>query len=662
MKVRPIFLLLMFFFCAMHGFAQPNVSPKKLIDGKEFYVYQVESGEGFYSIGRKFNVSQDEILLYNPDARNGLRGGQELVIPVSEAETTDMTSPLWFTHTISPGETLYSIANMYQVTPANILALNPEAEKGIKSGFLLKIPQTALRSTESKDHKTYIYHTIAPKETLYSLARQYQTDMESIARENPGLTPETFAIGKVVRIPPGKNIETEAPALVSTEKEEVSFLQHEVKRNETLYSISKRFNVSIPDLVAANPGLKKLSAGQTLNIPVIEKVPVAPDRHSQASTEEREEMLRPAFPYRETINGKKEVNVAVMLPFMLDRTQDKSAPLYIEYYEGFLLAVEEMKRNGLSVNVYAYDTGSSDKQIKNILSLSELKNMDLIIGPVEDDLIKNVADFALANDINLVNIFSLRNEEALHNARVFQTNIPHPYLYAEATREFSKLFGDRRIVFITDPAGKNDKKEFAETLKTDLSRQGIPYSEFNADLIEGNMENLLQQDSTKAVVFVPEAGSFEAISHLLPTLRTIRDKHPSLSFSLFGYPEWQTYTKDLIDNFYLLDTYIFTRFYVDPTDEKTKDFYKRFKYWYSKDLQAANPQYGILGYDTGIFFLNALQKYGKDFGNRIDRLNCSSIQTDFYFQRVNNWTGFINKGSYFVHFTPLYTIDKIEIR
>lgn len=662
MKVNVIFSLFLCLACAMQGFSQPNVSPKKLIDGKEFYVYRVESGEGFYSVGRKFHVTQEEILQYNPEARYGLRGGQELIIPAIDPESTETTSPLWFTHTIAPGETLYSIAHMYQVTPESIIALNPGAEKGIKSGFSIKIPQTTLRSTVEKDRKAYVYHTIAPKETLYSLARQYHTDIESIVRENPGLTPETFAAGKVIRIPPVNETDEETPAPVSAEKEEASFLRHEVQKKETLYSISKHFGVSIPDLIAANPGLKRLSAGMILNIPVAEKVSALPAKGRPAVKEEDPGTMQDLFVFREETTGKKEVNVALLLPFMLNHPQNKTAPLYLEYYEGFLLAVEEMQKKGLSVNVYVYDTQSSAKQVKRILSEPELENMDLIIGPVEDNLIKTVADFALAHDINLVNIFSLKNEEALHNARIFQTNIPHPYLYAEAIREFSRLFADRRVIFITDPAGKNDKKEFVSALKTDLDRRSVPYSGFTADLLEANVENLLQQDSAQAIVFVPEGGNFESLSHLLPTLRTIRDKHPLLTFSLFGYPEWQTYTKDFIENFYALDTYIFTRFYVDPTDPHTREFYKRYKYWYSKDVQAANPQYGILGYDTGMFFLKALQKYGKDFGNRIDGVNHSSIQTDFYFQRVNNWTGFINKGSYFVHFTPFYKIEKIEIR
>ena len=93
-----------------------------------------------------------------------------------------------------------------------------------------------------------------------------------------------------------------------------------------------------------------------------------------------------------------------------------------------------------------------------------------------------------------------------------------------------------------------------------------------------------------------------------------------------------------------------------------KNFDRDFHYWYNKDMINANPKYGLLGFDTGIYFLTALHRYGKNIDREIENMTSNSLQTDFKFRRINNWSGFINKSLYFVHFTPYYTIERIAIK
>lgn len=658
MTCKQIIAAFLLFACTLTIMAQDQTYPTQLIDGKEFYIYHVGSGEGFYSICRKFKVSQADVLQYNPAAAHGLKGGQELRIPVvnptSPVADKEISSEKWFSHTVTPGETLYAIANMYNVNIDSIVALNPDSDKNIKAGFILKIPQGRnTGKTEGTTSKAgYVYHTIAPKETLFSLAKRFGTDIESIIQENPGLTASNFAIGKVVRVLPGNGAVQEAPKM----KEVIRYQDYTVLKKESLFSISQKMGIPIKEIIAANPGLKKVVAGDVIKIPLKEKTEI---KTAESTETERQDVINEVFTKLKSSKKKNVLNIAVMLPFMLKQGNDKNAPLYIEYYEGFLLAVDSMKKQGVSMNVYAYDTENSEGQINSILANKDMKNMDLIIGPTTDRQIKIVSDFALENKINMINMFSLKNEEVLHNARIFQTNVPHPYLYAETAHEFCDRFKNRSVIFVSDD-NKSSKKEFIDVLQSDLRRQSIPFKGTILTESGAGLEVLLSDG--KPAVIVPESGSFESLSKLLPVLRQIREKNPQQTVSLFGYPEWQTYSKDFIDSFYALDTYIFTRFYTNPTSRQTKEFYKKYKYWFSKELHAANPQYGILGFDTGMFFLEALSEYGKDFQNNIDRVNTKSIQTDFYFQRVNNWSGFINKGIYFVNFRPDFTIQKIEVR
>ena len=130
------------------------------------------------------------------------------------------------------------------------------------------------------------------------------------------------------------------------------------------------------------------------------------------------------------------------------------------------------------------------------------------------------------------------------------------------------------------------------------------------------------------------------------------------TIALFGYPEWQTYVREALDDFYTLDTYIYTNFYADNLSQPMHDFYDKFKTWYSKDLINTYPKYGILGFDTGMFFFGAMKKYGANFEDKLDEFRYPSIQTGFDFHRVNNWGGFINTNIFIVHYRKDYTVTR----
>lgn len=150
------------------------------------------------------------------------------------------------------------------------------------------------------------------------------------------------------------------------------------------------------------------------------------------------------------------------------------------------------------------------------------------------------------------------------------------------------------------------------------------------------------------------------MSIIIAPLEALKAQREDLDIALFGYPEWLTQVPEYLNEFYKLNTYLYSRFYANPFDENAKSFHKRFLYWYNKDMINASPQYALLGFDTGIYFLSAIRAYGKNFA--VQKLENSSdrIQTDFAFQRINNWSGFINKSFYFVNFAPDFTIKKIR--
>ena len=648
MIVKKIFFILFVSFIGHLSLFADNF-PKKSINGKGFYLYKVNSAEGFYSICKKFDTTKEEILQYNPSAKNGLKSGQELLIPI-KGVTQKKEDTSSFIHTVSVGETIYAIARKYHIAPNAIIALNPDSGKGLRVGMKLKIPQTgAVNPNESQKQDMtgqYIYHTIAPKETLFSVAKKYGITIDDLLKQNPELSSSNFTIGKVIKIAPKKGLEN------GIKRNTPETFPYTVKKKETLYSIAQQFGITIDDIKACNPGIGEIKKDIIINIPKKE----SSTDHSQALSD----MGGKAYNYAENETGK--IDIAVLLPFMLSQKENTRSALYLEYYQGFLLAIDSLKKQGTSIDVYAYDTEGKSSTLDNILSDPQMSSVDLIIGPADNSLIQKTASFARKNGIGMVNVFSLKNDEANRNANVFQTNIPHSFLYSETVNELIKQFGDKQVVFLIDNEIPDEKKDFINLVKSELQHKNIQFKDYyiDSDPELTALNNDLSENAD--ILVINNSSTKNSAGKILASLSKLRDDRPDLSITLFGYPEWQTYTKEYLNNFHKLNTVIFTRFYTNPTDSEWKDFQKKFYFWYNKDLINANPKYGLLGFDTGMYFLNALKKYGKDFENHLETITSSSLQTDFKFQKIDDRSGFINKSFYFVYFKPSYIIEKRVIK
>lgn len=660
----------------------PN-QPKKTINGKEFYVYKVARSEGLYAISHKFDISQEEIVRYNPSAKKGLKLNQILLIPVATndntatpgSDTSFSTEEVsTFRHTIKRGESLYSISKMYGVSINAILNANPGTTQHIKAGAILNIPQknkkrnstttpdethkvtNASKETNNAESNDYTFHTIVRGETLFHIAQLHQCSVEDLLRANPGIKPNKLYDGSVIRIPQ-KSRYKDKPILeqVSDTTSVIQYVTYTVKRKETLYSIAKKFKISVDSLKQVNPGIRTVKRGDKINIPE-QKVEITSHKVATVTDEQINDLYNRIYERK----NAEHINVAVILPFMLQHKPDIKAALYTEYYQGFLLAVDSLKRQGYSVNIYAYDTEGSLNKVRNILNNKVMSSMDLIIAPDNDEMIDLIADFGAQHDINVVNTFSLKNEKVNTNARVFQTNIPHSYLYAETIERFIRLFNNREVIFLSNTEDTTDTYDFIPLLQAELSNAGISYRTCSYTKTLSQADLTTAVGNAVSVIFVPTSNKPQVPDAILTPLTTFVESNPQCRVSLFGFPSWLVQANSHLNEFYKLDTYLFSRFYADPGDAQKLDFDLKFNYWYHDEMMKASPQYGLLGFDTGLYFLQAIAKNGKNFSNYELNASGNALQTDFEFERINNWSGFINKSFYFIHFTPYMTTQKIK--
>ena len=649
--MNKFYTIALFTFLTLWTVAQSSPHPKVTVNGQEFHQYEVKPGEGLFSISKTFSIPIDQILKHNPAAKDGLMNGQKLNIPILQQKDKPVSDQnTFFYHNIERGETVYSIAAMYNTTEAEIYRLNPTAREGISEGAVLKIPQRKVISEVKEEN--YRYHTISPKETLYSVSKTYSLTPDDIILANPGLSVSTFQIGKTIRIPFFESNETfssyEGPIVVDQ-------IQHKVKRGETLYSLSQQYGVSVDDIKKENPGFAsaELRTNSVLVIPV-KRLDRELERQDAVNVS-RANVLLSGRKLSERINT---MQVGLLMPF-LDKSDGHNQRIQ-EYYEGFLMAVEKLKKQGVNLELYVFDIGteSNTKKLESLLTTQEMQSLDLIVGGVSDKQIKILSDFSKSQNIKYVIPFSSKNTEVLNNGNVFQVNTPQANLYTKASSIFVKKFNRANIIFLN---AKNDnvKDNLTSIMQADLKNKSIPFKTLAVS--ETMNESLLPLlDKTKENILVPSSGEIAVLGQIMGSLNQIKETSPELSFHLFGYPEWQTYERNYLKDYHNHGTYFYSSFYVDKNSSDTQDFEKNFKDWFKKDLQNTYPQYAILGYDTALYFLTALNKNGRNFETLLSNVNVKTLQFAFNFERVNNWGGFINTGLYIVNYDTDSRIIKSE--
>lgn len=574
-----------------------------------------------------------------------------LFISVSYAVSYAQENQSYFLHTIEKGQSLYSISKMYNVTTSDIIRLNPGCDEKIYAGQTIKIP----KGKESQKGETF--HTIQAGETLYKLTTMYNVSAKDICEANPGLSAENFRIGQVILIPQKE----EKEVAVQTPPVEQSNIQgpvvprckdmHKVKRKETIFSVSREYGISEQELIAANPELKKgMKKGQFLCIPYPAATTVQPTQKEDpyAVPPSNSELFRKS---KETPKEMSTIKAALILPFQEDKRM-------VEYYEGFLMAVDSLKRTGTSLDLYVYDSGKDISTLNTILAKNEMKKMDIIFGPMHQNQIKPLSDFAEKNDIRLVIPFSQKGEEVFNNPAVYQINTPQSYLYSEVYEHFTRQFPNAHVIFIEPAIADKEKAEFISGLKQELKSKGVSMQTVNESATKETLKAALRND--KENIFIPTSSTNVLLIKALPQLTLLVRDNPEQNIHLFGYPEWQIYTKDHLDSFFELDVYFYSSFYTNTLFPAAVQFTNNYHKWYSKDLTSKFPNYAMLGFDTGFFFLKGLSRYGSELENNLPKMNLTPIQTGFKFQRVNNWGGFINKKVFFIRFTKNFELVKLD--
>ncbi|MDE5688789.1 MAG: LysM peptidoglycan-binding domain-containing protein [Paramuribaculum sp.] len=649
--------------CLIAG-AQVDNLPRKNINGTSYYYYEVQPKETIYSISHKLGISRAEIERCNPAVADGLKAGQVLYFPV-EGDSPART------HIVKAKETVYGISKLYGITPSQLTAWNPSAVDGIRTGQILYVSEPVVSAAPVADVKpaeaARRSHVIGEGESLYRIAVNNGTTVDAILAENPGLERDHYQAGTLIYLP--VSAAASAPALVdlvqspkprSVEAESVQPESpekprtHTVRDGETFYSIAHTHGITVEELEKANPEVGLLSKGTVLVIPDA-ATPFVP-------AESRNELagaVNSADSADETEYAPATIDIALTLPLMLSMNeQPRQAQLYTEFYKGFLVGVDSMRRCGSPINLQVYDTSGSSDTLRSILSNPALKAAKVIIAPDNEAQLAMLGEYGAANGIDVLNLFVVKDMSYLTNPHLMQGNIPHSAMYSKAIEGMLTRFGTYTPVILSRVDGPDDKAEYISALKRTLSARGVSYKEivYESSLKDADLDSL---DVTGMYAFIPESGKQAELNRVLPAIIKFKNRTTQADpVRVFGYPEWTTFRGETLLNMHKVNTIVYSRFFTVPEDPAVKAVENKYRDWYGVPMANFVPRQGLFGYDTAMFLINALRS-----GNAGSELPAKwfGVQNGFDFIRVGQGGGLVNDELYFINYRPSGLIDKYSL-
>ena len=613
-KLVRFLLLASFIFLGISVFAQQSSYPTKQINGKEFYIYTVQQGEGLFSISRRFEVTQAEINTLNPEIQNGLKVGQKILIPVNKIVVPDQNNVTtnkpeqivqtkekqandqeFTTHIVKKRQTLFAISRIYGVSQDELRELNPEIKNGLKTDMVLKIP------VKNKDERK-------------SDKKEDKRDKKSDKNSNTTVVPDNE-----------------------------SFIIHKVKNKETLYSISRQYGVSVDEIKKHNAIADTyLREGSSLKIPVKKESDKSETIVNTPANSSESEYSNKTLISESVKTNKKPIRIAFLLPFMSQSGKvDGSTERFVDFYAGALIAIQQAKNNGMNLEILTLDVEKSDERIIELLKNNdELKKMDMIIGPAYSNQIPFVTEYARENRINTLIPFSSKVNDLNDNPYVLQFN-PGIEVEVKFVADYiASKFKSDNIIF-ADIDGVNfldDGNEFAVALRQELDMKRIQYNRVSfrtdsplplSDLIQKNKKNIIFFNTDK----YSNAGSY------IPLISAFKDNGDIIIYEQYS---WAT------QNIEGMSTFSVSAFKNVDKNGKYNKYKKAFGENFNWSPKSENPDFDLLGYDLTSYFIAMIYYNGNSFttDNNLELPASQGIQSELKFARKNENSGFINRKLY----------------
>ncbi len=346
------------------------------------------------------------------------------------------------------------------------------------------------------------------------------------------------------------------------------------------------------------------------------------------------------------------VKVGVLLPL---KEQSARGTTFVEFYRGLLMAVEQVKQEGTSVELYALDCGTSETSLQQTLANEQLATMDFIFGPADVVQVTSLSEYCRKHKIRMVLPFNTPCPQVYSNPWIYQVGVSQELLYPGVSTLVMKHLENSNFVFYT--SGEQDAR--AQTFVNHL-RQVLQLSERQTTALAAGADEYAYDrafNQFRQNVVIVDSRSQTALSQMLAGIKAYQTQYPQYKIVLLGYPEWLTYTQTMIHDYYQFDTRVFSPYYRNPLSGRVLKFEQQYQQNFNTPSRLSYPRAELLGYDLGYYFMHGLATLGRDSFDAAQRtLQQQPLQHTFGFQRVGEEGGFVNLNVQLVHYSVNNTI------
>ncbi len=651
--------------------------------------YKVSSGETVNQIAQKFKVTPYDIYQLNPDARNGVKPNTVLLIPSTgakdasakkEVTTAQSVTQKRGSHVVQPKETLYGIEKKYDVSDEALKAANPFLiTDGLQIGQTLVIPSKGVASKTNTPKTTaqekYVFHDVLPKETKYSIAKQYKTTVEDLEKRNPEIV-ANLPIGYRLTIK-GTAPKSEAVANVAkpdgTSKKGTTYMEYQVKPKETFYSLGKTFHITEEELTELNPALSEgLKEGMVLKVPsgYLAPAPIIaqsqPTEKTAGSPTENTSGIKILEKVKsETVSANPEVvelskkrglnerkKIVLLLPFNLAKMQndtvssanriknDKFLNMTLDFYSGAMMAIDSAKVLKLPIDISIYDSQETKNtsNVSGLMAQNKLQDADAVIGPFYQSNAE-----ALANSLRLYNVpvISPLSKDSANPIDNLYQSIPSNDVVKNAMFDYMRSKNgnivavvDRKKESIINYIKQNQKGvAFASLTETG----GLDVSSLKSLLFPGKMNYVVMETANTAMVKA--------------TIRALIDAQRTCQVQLVILESNSTLDTDEI---YFENLVKLKLMYPSVTRQSDESSVLIFEKEYNLRNKVNPSSYATRGFDVTFDTMMRLVQ-GKTYQETADLITTEQVDSKFQYY-IKEDGGHANKGVYILYYDSDLTL------
>lgn len=560
----------------------------------------------------------------------------------------------YVSYTVKQGETIKSIAKAYHITSKDLLQLNPDISRNLAPNTVIIVPNLNYGNADTKvneikeaqnDKKTYY---VLPKDTLYGISKMFGITMEELIAVNPQIA-DGLKPGMELVIP-------KAGSFAIKTNDTVTFELHTVVRDDTMYNLSNRYQVSQAELLRLNPELSDgLKLGMTLKMKPIQnwnKTKVL-SQENKLGNEKNVTVKRGTL--KENFNSSKEINLVVMLPYHLNKSTDSTKTenfgksnsllnIVTDFHLAAIMAIDSIRNQGVNVKVKFIDSENSVQKLQTVINRNDLKNADVVIGPLFFD---NSVWLSKHIDAPIVVPFYSKNQSANSANNLVKAAPGDELLQSELLRYLEKNYQGENIVVINDGKSASQTKlwQVVNRLKTFKNVKNISVVKSEYGYISGGKFSDKLTKSTNNWVFLVSDEMVTTASSV-NSLKSLAD---IFNITLIALDKGNNF--DSVDNNLLgqLNFMYPTIDFLDVDDPAVNNFYKI----YQEKNYAIPSKYALKGFDITYDVLARIATTGT-LEQGLKAGKSSRISTLFKYDR-NLLGSFENHGVFIVQYNKSLT-------